>query len=85
MVNDLTSDATIAEQVETHVQTTPQPRRLEILHELHGDVLLLDDDKPANYAEAMMEPDSDKWQSVMRSETESTEDNQVWDLVDQDP
>jgi hypothetical protein len=81
--NDSTSNATVAEQVETPVETTPQPRRSARLRELRGDVLLLDDDEPANYAEAMMDPDSEKWQSAMRSEIESMEDNQVWDLVDQ--
>jgi hypothetical protein len=33
------------------------------------------------YAEAMMDPDSEKWQSVMRSEIDSMDDNQVWNLV----
>ena len=83
MVNDLTSDATIAKQVEAPVETTPQPQRSARLRELHGDVLLLDDDKTANYTEVMMDLDSEKWQSAMRSEIESMEDNQVWDLVDQ--
>jgi hypothetical protein len=43
---------------------------------------LLDDDEPTNYAEAMMDPDSKKWQSAMRSKIDSMGDNQVWNLVD---
>jgi hypothetical protein len=46
------------------------------------DILLLDNDEPMTYAEAMMDPDSEKWQSVMRSEIDSMDDNQVWNLVD---
>jgi len=82
--NDSTSDANVAEQVETPVvvETPPQPRRSARLHELRGELLLLDDDEPANYVEAMMDPDSEKWQSAMRSEIDSMGDNQVWNLVD---
>jgi len=43
---------------------------------------LLDDDEPTNYAEAMMDPDSKKWQSAMRSKIDSMGGNQVWNLVD---
>jgi len=43
---------------------------------------LLDDDEPTNYVEAMMDPDSEKWQSAKRSEIDSMGDNQVWNLVD---
>jgi len=43
---------------------------------------LLDDNEPTNYAEAMMDPDSEKWQSVMRFKIDSIGDNQVWNLVD---
>jgi hypothetical protein len=40
-------------------------------------ILLLDNDEPITYAEAMMDPDSEKWQSAMRSEIDSMGDNQV--------
>jgi hypothetical protein len=46
------------------------------------DILLLDNDEPITYAEAMMDPDSEKWQSAMRSEIDSMDDNQIWNLVD---
>ena len=82
--DDSTSDANIAEQVEMPVakETPPQPRRSARLREARGELLLLDDDEPATYTEAMMDPDSEKWQSAMRSEIDSMGDNQVWNLVD---
>jgi hypothetical protein len=46
------------------------------------DILWLDNDEPMTYVEAMMDQDSDKWQSAMRSEIDSMGDNQVWNLVD---
>ena len=84
MGQDSTSDANVAEQVEMPVaiQAPPQPRRSAWICELRGEVLLLDNDEPAMYAEAMMDPDSEKWQSAMQSEIESMRDNQVWNLVD---
>jgi hypothetical protein len=45
-------------------------------------VLLLDNGKPATYKEAIMGPDSVKWQHTMKSEIESMYENQVWNLVD---
>jgi hypothetical protein len=90
--HDPTSDANIAEQVETSVarETPPQPRRSAKLHEArrevlllgNGEVLLLDNNEPATYAEAMMDLDSEKWQVAMRSEIDSMGENQVWNLVD---
>jgi hypothetical protein len=87
-----TSDANVAEQVETSVarETPQQPRRSARLREArrevlllgNGEVLLLDNDEPATYAEAMMDPDSEKWQVAMRSEIDSMGENQVWNLVD---
>jgi len=46
------------------------------------DVLLLDNDEPKTYEEAMMGPDSEKWLEAMRSELKSMADNQVWNLVE---
>src|SRR4051812_19224796 len=39
-------------------------------------------DEPATYDEAMMSPDSDKWQEAMKSEMGSMYENQVWTSVD---
>ncbi|KAK1646212.1 hypothetical protein QYE76_064017 [Lolium multiflorum] len=46
-------------------------------------VMLVDNnDDPATYEEAMMSPDSNKWQEAMKSEMGSMYENQVWNLVD---
>jgi hypothetical protein len=62
-----------------------EPRRSSTLHALperYGDeVLLLGNDEPATYKEAMMGPDSVKWLNAMKSEIESMYKNQVWTLV----
>ncbi|KAK1618245.1 hypothetical protein QYE76_023762 [Lolium multiflorum] len=39
-------------------------------------------DEDAMYEEAMMSPDSNKWQEAMKSEMGSMYDNKVWTLVD---
>jgi len=64
------------------IETPPQSRRSARIHEVRGDLLLLNDDEPVTYAEAMMDPDPVKWQSAMISEIDSMGDNQVWNLVD---
>jgi hypothetical protein len=43
--------------------------------------MLLDNDKPTNYEEAMMILNSDKWLEVMKSEIGSMYEYQVWTLV----
>jgi hypothetical protein len=48
------------------------------------DILLLDNDEPITYTEAMMGLDSEKWLGAMESEIESMHDNQVSNLVDPD-
>ncbi|KAK1665893.1 hypothetical protein QYE76_054052 [Lolium multiflorum] len=47
-------------------------------------VMIVDnnDEDLATYEEAMMSPDSNKWQEAMKSEMGSMYDNQVWTLVD---
>ena len=44
--------------------------------------MLLDHDKPTNYEEAMMSPDSAKWLEAMKSEMRSMYENKVWTLID---
>ena len=46
------------------------------------EVMLLDHDKPMNYEDAMMIPDSTKWLEAMKSEMGSMYENKVWTLVD---
>ena len=49
------------------------------------DVLFLESNEPATYAEAMVIPDSEAWLEAMRSELKSMDENQVWDLADLPP
>ena len=44
--------------------------------------MLLYHDKPTNYEEAMMSPDSAKWLEAMKSEMGSKYENKAWTLVD---
>ncbi|KAG8501099.1 hypothetical protein CXB51_003178 [Gossypium anomalum] len=80
----------IEEQV-TAVETQPPrrslrechaPERYEFLITTHGDVLLIDQDEPRTYQEAVASLDSEKWLEAMRSEMDSMYENQVWTLVD---
>ena len=74
---------------ETSDQVTTEPRRSSRVRsapEWYGNpvlkVMLLDHDKPTNYEEAMMSPDSMKWLEAMKSEIGSMYENKVWTLVD---
>jgi hypothetical protein len=59
---DSTSDANVAEQVEIPMarEGLLQPRRSTRLRAA-CEILLLDNDEPATYAEAMVDPNSEKW------------------------
>ncbi|OAE32321.1 hypothetical protein AXG93_809s1020 [Marchantia polymorpha subsp. ruderalis] len=50
----------------------------------HGQkyILLLDNEEPKTYKEALLGPESERWLDAMRSEMESMRENQVWNLVD---
>lgn len=58
------------------------PEKFTLLTTGQRDILLLDNDEPKTYSEAMMGPDSEKWLGAMRSELESMRENQVWNLID---
>ena len=73
----------------TSDQVTTEPRRStracsapEWFGNLVLEVMLLDHNKPANYEEAMMSPDSTKLLEAMKSEMGSMYENKVWTLVD---
>ena len=75
---DSTSDANVAEQVEMPMPTQAPPQlRRSVRLRTARELLLLDNDEPATYAEAMADPDSEKWQDAMKSEIESMKENQV--------
>ena len=59
-----------------------QHENFSLLLSDHGDVMLVDQNEPTSYQEAIKSPDSEKWLNAMRSEMESMYTNQVWNLVD---
>jgi hypothetical protein len=88
-VSASTEDPRDVQDVAQIVVEAPAPRRsirarratdklnLLITEERH--VLLMENDEPMTYTEAMKGPDSDK---SMESELNFMHDNQVWNLVD---
>ncbi|KAK8676479.1 hypothetical protein V6N13_142053 [Hibiscus sabdariffa] len=59
-----------------------EPERYGFLVTTHGDVILVDQDEPKTYQEAVSSPDSEKWLEAMRSKMDSMSNNQVWTLVE---
>ena len=45
--------------------------------------MLVDQDEPMSYRDAMNDPDSEKWLEAMKSKMDAMYANQVWTLVDQ--
>ena len=80
---DSTSDINVAEKVEMPkaIEASPQPQKSARLRAAR-ELLLLDNDEPATYAEAMANPDSERWQDAMKYIIESMKENQVWNLID---
>jgi hypothetical protein len=65
----------------------PSPRRSiracrALLTMEQRDILLLDNDEPITYMEAMMRPNFEKWLRAMESKIQFMHDNQVCNLVD---
>ena len=46
------------------------------------EVMLLDNNEPMSYGEAMVGPYTDKWLEAMKSEIGSMYQNKAWNLVD---
>ena len=44
------------------------------------EVMLLDNNEPTSYGEAMVGPDSDKWLEAIKSKRRSMYENKVWTL-----
>ncbi|KAK8506959.1 hypothetical protein V6N12_009270 [Hibiscus sabdariffa] len=81
----------VVEENSTNLETQPLRRSTRERHEherygflvtTHGDVILVDQDEPKTYQEAVSSPDSEKWLEAMRSEMDSMSENQVWTLVE---
>ena len=64
------------------VRARRAPEKFTLLTTGQRNILLLDNDEPKTYMEAIMGPDSEKWLGAMKSEIESMHGNQVWNLVD---
>ena len=74
---------------ETSDQVTTKPRRSTRIcttPEWYGnpvlDIMLLDNNEPTSYGEAMVGPYSEKWLEAMKCEIGSMYQNKVWTLVD---
>ncbi|KAK8694436.1 hypothetical protein V6N13_071988 [Hibiscus sabdariffa] len=81
----------VVEENSTDLETQPlrrstrerhEPERYGFLVTTHGDVILVDQDEPKTYQEAVSSPDSEKWLEALRSEIDSMSENQVWTLVE---
>ncbi|KAK9006689.1 hypothetical protein V6N11_019023 [Hibiscus sabdariffa] len=81
----------VVEENSTDLETQPLRRstrerneheRYEFLVTTHGDVILVDQDEPKTYQEAVSSQDSEKWLEAMRSEIDSMLEIQVWTLVE---
>ena len=60
----------------TRICTTPKWYGNPVLN-----IMLLDNNKPTSYGEAMVGPYSDKWLEAMKSEIGSMYQNKAWTLV----
>ena len=74
---------------ETSDQVTTVPRRVTRMctaSEWYSNpvlkVMLLDNNEPTSYGEAMVGPNSDKWLEAMKSEIGSMYQNKAWTLAD---
>ena len=74
---------------ETSEQVTTVPRRVTRMRttlEWYDNpvlkVMLLDNNEPTSYGEAMVGPNSDNWLEAMKSEIGSMYQNKAWTLVD---
>ncbi|KAK8699137.1 hypothetical protein V6N13_115231 [Hibiscus sabdariffa] len=74
----------VVEENSTDLETQPlqrstrerhEPERYGFLVTTHGDVILVDQDEPKTYQEAVASPDSEKWLEAMRSEMDSMSEN----------
>ncbi|KAK8538777.1 hypothetical protein V6N12_034485 [Hibiscus sabdariffa] len=81
----------VFEENSTDLETQPlrrstrehhEPERYGFLVTTDGDVILVEQDEPETYQEAVASLDSEKWLEAMRSEMDSMSENQVWTLVE---
>ena len=73
------------------VQETKDVRRSNRIRHKHerygflltqtGDIMLMDNDEPITYQDAMNSPEFERWLEAMKSEMDSMYENKVWTLV----
>ncbi|KAK8990902.1 hypothetical protein V6N11_028858 [Hibiscus sabdariffa] len=78
----LTNSAKKTQPLRRSTRERHEPERYGFLITTHGDVILVNQDEPKTYQEAVSSPDSEKWLEAMRSEMDSMSENQVWTLVE---
>ncbi|VFQ80902.1 unnamed protein product [Cuscuta campestris] len=57
-----------------------QPERYGFLLTFEGDVMLIDQDEPETYLEAISCPEAEEWRQAMQSEMDSMYTNQSWNI-----
>lgn len=72
----------VAQGVRRSDRIRHEPERYGFLVTDNHDVLLVDQNEPTSYQEAISDLDSKKWLEAMKSEMQSMYDNQVWTLID---
>jgi hypothetical protein len=81
-VQDVAQTVAEAPAPQRSIQARRATDKLNLLITEERHILLIENDEPMTYTQAMKGPDSDKWLEAMESELISMHDNQVWNLVD---
>ena len=76
------SDHEVSDQVTTVPRRVTRMRTTSEWYSNHVlKVMLLDNNEPTSYGEAMVSPNSDKWLEAMKSDIGSMYQNKAWTLV----
>jgi hypothetical protein len=78
----MVADQYVEPQPRRSIRARRAPKKYMLLTTGQRDILLLDNEEPNTYTEAVMGPESVRWLEAMRSEMDSMKDNRVWNLVD---
>ena len=75
--HEVSDQVTVVPRRVTRIRTTSEWYSNPVLK-----IMLLDNNEPTSYGEAMVGPNSDKWLEAMKSEIGSMYQNKAWTLVD---
>ena len=75
-VPDETEPTNVPQPLRRSSRVSVAPERYGFLVTQQGDVLLIDQDEPKTYEEAIKDSDFEKWLEAMRSEMDSMDSNQ---------